>query len=254
MKPKTRSLYDDAWYYDLILGKYAAGPVLEFYLRQIARFGQPVLELACGTGRFTVPLAQAGLNIIGLDISGHMLDMAERKAAERGIDVRFVQGDIRDFDLNQQFRFIFIPTQSLSHLHDREEIEKCFSCVKKHLADGGRFLIELFNPSLELLNREAKRRYFVGEYEDREGEQRITVTEEVEYNAATQINHIVWYCQREKDQEETALTFEMRQFFPREIDALLAYNGFSVDEKYGDYGEGVFSSTSPKQLIVCRAD
>lgn len=252
MNQPIKSLYADARSYDLIMGRYATGSLLDFYQQQTARFGEPVLELACGSGRLTVPLAQTGISILGLDISEPMLNMAELKAAENGVNVRFMQGDIRNFDLGQNFRFIFVAAQSLSHLHIREEIEKCFACVRRHLAKDGRFLIELHNPSLTQLSQESGHRYRVGEYEDQESHNRLTLTEEVAYDPASQINHIVWYIAGEEE-EEKELAFEMRQFFPQEIDALLKYNGFTIEEKYGDYDEAKFCGSSPKQLVVCRA-
>ncbi len=179
--------------------------------------------------------------------------MAELKAAERGVDIRFVQGDIRNFDLGRKFEFIFVAAQSLSHLHIREDIEKCFECVRRHLAEEGRFLVELHNPSLKLLSREAGHRYMVGEYEDQGSHKEVILTEEVRYDAAKQINYIVWYFEGGEYPAGKVLTFEMRQFFPQEIDGLLVYNGYTIEEKYGDYDEAIFSSLSPRQLIVCRA-
>ena len=57
MSEHTKNLYASGWRYDLFMGAYAEGQPLDFYRRQIARSGQPVLELACGTGRYTIPLA-----------------------------------------------------------------------------------------------------------------------------------------------------------------------------------------------------
>src|SRR5215207_9884863 len=148
---QERSLYSDGRLYDLVMGGYAAGDMLDFYRRQISRYGQPVLELACGTGRLTIPLAEGGVEIVGLDISPQMLELAERKALECGAHLTLVRGDARTFNLGRSFRLIFIPAQSLSHLHKRGEIEACFTRVRQHLAEGGRFLIEVFNPSLKLL-------------------------------------------------------------------------------------------------------
>jgi len=67
------------------------------------------------------------------------------KAAEQKVNVSFIRGDIRDFDWGKSFQLIFIAAQSLSHLYKRDEMEACFACVRKHLSDGGRLLIELFN-------------------------------------------------------------------------------------------------------------
>jgi ubiquinone/menaquinone biosynthesis C-methylase UbiE len=246
-------LYSDAQRYDLVMGASASGDPLDFYRRQIAQYGEPVLELACGSGRLTIPLANEGVNITGMDISEDMLHLAKLKASKSGASLRFLQGDMRSFDLGEKFQFIFIPAQSLSHLQVREEIEDCFACVRRHLAGEGRFLIELFNSSVSMLARETDRRYPVGQYVDPNAGSQVFVTAEVRYDAASQINYIRWFFREETSDRETALSFEMRQFFPQEIDALLWYNGFLIEHKYGSHDEGKFSSDAPKQLIVCRA-
>jgi len=251
---RERELYGDARRYDLVMGGYAVGDMLEFYRRQISRYGQPVLELACGTGRLTIPLAEDGVDIVGLDLSTQMLELAEAKARGRRLSVHFVRGDVRAFDLGRRFKFIFIPAQSLSHLHERDELESCFACVRRHLAEGGRFLIELFNPSVKLLSREPEQSHPVGrgEYEEADGGGRVIVTARSRYDAATQVNHVRYHFRPEEGEEEV-LSFEMRQFFPQEIDALLVYNGLRIEKKYGWYDEAAFGSDSPKQLIVCQA-
>jgi SAM-dependent methyltransferase len=247
------SLYSDARRYDFALGAYATGDFLDFYRRQIARYGEPVLELACGSGRLTIPLAKGNLNITGLDIFEPMLDLAKSKASESGVNVRFLQGDIRSFELGEKFRFILIAAQSLSHLHTRQEVEDCLACVRRHLAEDGRFLIELFNPSFRFLARDPGQRYSVETYEDPVEGTRVFVTEETRYDSSTQINHIKWFFRGEGSDEEAVLSFEMRQFFPQEIDALVWYNSFLIEHKYGSHREEQFSSEALKQLIVCRA-
>ena len=247
------NLYSDAQRYDLVMGAYASGDQLDFYRRQIACYGEPVLELACGSGRFTIPLAKEA-NVTGMDISEEMLQLAKLKACRDGVNIRLLQGDMRSFDLGEKFKFIFIPAQSLSHLHTREEVENCFSCVRRHLAEEGRLLIELFNSSIRMLARESGRRYPVGQYEDANGDTQVFVTEEVSYDSASQVNHIQWFFQKEGSNDEVMLAFEMRQFFPQEIDALLWYNGFLIEHKYGNYNEEGFSRDAWKQLIICRPE
>ena len=73
------------------------------------------------------------------------------------------------------------------------------------------------------------------------------------YDSASQVNHISWHFLGDGVDRENLLSFEMRQFFPQEIDALLGYNGFIVERKYGGYVGEVFAGSSPKQLIVCTA-
>lgn len=244
----SQNFYEDSERYDVVMGAYASGEALAFYQRQIARYGEPVLELACGSGRLTIPLAEAGVNITGLDLAPAMLRLAQEKAAGRGVTLPWIEGDMCHFDLPQKFQLIFIAAQSLTHLHTRPELEACFSAVRRHLAPDGRFLIELFNPSLTLLSREPHQRYRVGQYITPAG--LVTVEEEVQYNSVTQVNQIRWFYQTAGETEEVVLNFAMRQFFPREIDHLLWYNGFTVEHKYGWYDETVCTTDSHKQLIV----
>ena len=253
MNDEYPSFYSDAQRYDLVMGPYASGDQLNFYRRQVARYGEPVLELACGSGRLTVPLAKEGIRITGLDISEHMLNLAKLKASDAQVNIPFIRGDMRSFALGEKFKFIFLPAQSLSHLHRREELENCLSCIRRHLAAEGRLLIELFNSSVTMLAREAGRRYPVGQYSDPKGDSQVFVTEQVSYDSASQVNHIQWFFRNEGSNDEVMLSFEMRQFFPEEIDALLWYNEFRIEHKYVNYHEEEFSSGAGKQLLISRS-
>ncbi len=238
--------YQDARRYDLFEGEFATGDFLDFYVRQIERCGEPVLELCCGSGRLTIPLMEKGFAVKGLDISDEMMQLAEEKAQARNVKLDLIKGDMTDFDLGEKFNLIFIPAQSLTHLDEISAVEKCFACVKKHLADDGRFLIELHNPSLEILLLKPDRAHLRAVI----GNTRIG--SKSFYDTATQINHIELIFQENNAAPDQILTFKMRQFFPQEINALLKYNGFEIEHKYGDFLENEFNTDSPKQLIVCR--
>lgn len=244
------SLYAAAELYDLVHLGPSKGEV-EFYLRQTARWGDRVLELACGTGRLTVPLAARGLRITGLDLADAMLARARDRAARAGAAARFLKSDMRAFELAERFDLIFIPINSLCHLLVRPDVEACFCCVRAHLAPQGRFVIDVFNPSLAILGRDPGRWYEVGEYTDAGGG-RVRLTEQNRYDSATQINHILWRFESD-DGRRVEHRLTMRQFFPQELDALLAYNGFAIDAKYGQYGEKEFHAESTQQLVVARA-
>lgn len=153
MKPiDCEQLFDDGRHYDMHT-KHVVEDI-PFYLRQAKKYGEPVLELACGTGRITIPMAEQGIQITGLDVSEPMLSQARRKAAMKGVNVEWVKADCRDFKLNKKFRLIFFPFNSIVHLHDLESIEACFSCVRKHLTREGRFMIDVFVPGMDYLMRD----------------------------------------------------------------------------------------------------
>lgn len=251
MKPiDCAELYRDARHYDAQNKGFVED--IPFYLSQIDRYGEPVLELACGTGRITIPIAEKGFRVTGLDVSEAMLSRAKIKAATKGVQVDWVRADCRDFVLHKHFDFVFLPFNSITHVHDLESLEACFTCVREHLADSGRFVIDVFNPRLDILMRDPARRYPVAQYPDPDGRGTVVITENNIYDTASQINRIQWYYNIGEGIEEFVVENNMRILYPQELDALLVYNGFAIEAKYGNYDETPFESASPKQLVVCH--
>lgn len=245
-----RKLYEETWLFDLVHEKPTDGEQVSFYERQIDRFGQPVLELAVGTGNYLVTLSESDYDIFGADKFDEMLDATREKAETRNVETNLYSADMRNFNLPQKFNLIFIAQNALQHLKTTSEVADCFNSVKRHLKPNGRFIVEVFNPSIELLNRDPNRRYFVGEYKSDDGW--IVLETNVFYDAATQINHIDWHYKNQYWKEEKTVSFAMRQFFPQELDALFQFNNFEIEAKYGDFDESAFNSNSPKQLIVAK--
>ncbi|MBN1423595.1 class I SAM-dependent methyltransferase [Candidatus Fermentibacteria bacterium] len=241
-------LYADGRHYDLENEGFTED--IPFYLRLAARHGGPILELGCGTGRIAIPLAQAGHDVTGLDMSEPMLRHARSKLAESSAALTLIQGDCRDFAFDRLFRLILFPFNAIAHLHDRESVDACFAAVRRHLAPEGRFVIDMFNPRLDYLDREPLQRFPVTEYADPDGRGLVVITESSMYDRATQINHIVWHYRIGQIEDAMAVPNNMRIFFPQELAALLHYNGFCVECVLGDFDESPFQSDSPKQIIV----
>ena len=159
---------------------------------------------------------------------------------------------MRDYALGRKFKLIFISTNSFSHLLEHKEIESCLRCTRDHLAPEGRFVIDIFTPSARTLARDENEVYTVGEYDDPDGPGRIVVTETKRYDVATQVNHAIWHYTNRDTQENWEIPFSLRMFYPQEINALLRYNGFAIENKFGGYDESPYGNASPKQLIVSR--
>ena len=92
--------------------------VLKFYMKWLPKNKDArILELCCGTGRLTLPIAKDGYNICGVDNTSSMLEQAKVKASGAGLEVEFIEADIRTLDLAEKYDLIFIPFNSIHHLY-----------------------------------------------------------------------------------------------------------------------------------------
>src|SRR5580765_803820 len=107
------SLYDDPILYDHVV---RPGPCEAFYRDLARKTGGPILELACGTGRLTIPLARDGYEIVGLDASPAMLRVTQAKADAEDVEITLAYGDMRSFDLGRRFPLVILCCNSLAHL------------------------------------------------------------------------------------------------------------------------------------------
>lgn len=221
---------------------------LNFYRKWCGKKSGPVLELCSGTGRLTIPLKKAGLDITGLDLSDSMLEMARAKAAAERLELTFIKGDMRRFELDNKYSTIFIPFNSLQDISSVEDVEATLANVRKHLEPGGLLLFDVFNPSIHLMVRRETEFTEVFEFKTADGK-RISVREKCRYNSAMQINRVKWFFDIEGN--ESVEEFGMRCYYPLEMDALLKYNGFETVHKFGSFQEEPFCETSTKQIYVC---
>ena len=242
--------YLDGRHYDRKIESKKMNIDLRFYINKAKLYGGPILELACGTGRITIPIAKEGFSIIGLDLLNTMLKEAKRKSEEAGVEIEWIEGDMTDFTLNKKFNLILMPAVAFNWLLDLESIEKCLNCVKRHLNNNGRFIFNAFNPNLNLLVRDPLKTYPNAEYHDPDGNRLIIVRENNIYDKATQINKVRFHYSIAGNTIINELN--LRMIFPQELDAILNYNGFKVDAKYGEFDQKPFSSDSNYQIFVCH--
>mgnify|MGYP001545328371 CR=1 FL=1 len=223
---------------------------LPFYEKLCKSIDGPVLELCCGTGRLTIPLAQAGIHITGLDLEESMLNRAKEKAQKANMDIPLHQGDIRSFDLNKKYAFVFIPFNSLQNIYTWTDVELVFQCVKKHLEPNALFCFDIFNPDIKLMvdrSGPPEERYQCKLDDGRE----LSISEQCEYLPDLQINRVTW-DHRIGDEIKSG-QLDMRCYYPLEMDACLRYNSWSIEAKYGNFDESDFTGKSPKQIYLCRS-
>ncbi|MGW8319515.1 MAG: class I SAM-dependent methyltransferase, partial [Candidatus Promineifilaceae bacterium] len=143
-------MYDTiARYYDLIHGELTADIPLVIELAQEA--ADPVLELGCGTGRLLLPLARAGHEVVGLDNSPAMLDLARAKLAKEPAEVRqrvtLVTADMAMFELTQRFGLVMSLNSTLMNLPPMA-MQATLNRANRHLLPSGQLLVDLDNPAL----------------------------------------------------------------------------------------------------------
>jgi SAM-dependent methyltransferase len=248
----SEAFYSDAPLYDLMFP--GGGPAVDFYRAEADRQAGRVLELGCGTGQKLIPIASDGHPCVGLDFSSEMLAEARRKADERGVTVEWTQGDMRAFDLGRTFDFVFIAANSLLHLHAAEDLVSCFRSVRRHLAPGGRFVFEVFNPSVRLLAEAdgvRRTRDSLSFTDPDRGKVSVDVAEI--YDAAAQVNRGTWYLSTDSEPDFVVVPLEITSIFPQELPLLVSLGGLRLVERSGDWTGRPFAGDSPRQLCICES-
>jgi SAM-dependent methyltransferase len=124
---------------------------IQFYVDEALASGGPVVELAVGTGRVAVPIAEAGVRVIGVDLSERMLEVAGEYARRRGVagllDLR--AGDLREPPVAERVPLVICPFRSLLHMSGDAEKRRALKAVHSLLEPEGRFVFDVFAPSAE---------------------------------------------------------------------------------------------------------
>jgi SAM-dependent methyltransferase len=242
-------LYEDAEFYDAEFASRVHE--IPFYVQQAKACGGTVLELACGTGRLTLPIAAAGVPIVGVDSAPTMIARARERSTAAGLELEWHVADIRTMALGRRFKLLFIATNALQHLHDLESLLSFLRRAHEHLLPDGRLIVDVFNPSIAKLGRTLDEVHPHKTFTMPDGS-RIQVDVASEYLSDTQTLHFALTYRRE------GIVFRskdvwMRCFFPEELLALCRFGGFEVDARFGDYDATPFHRDTPQQILMCRA-
>jgi len=122
-----------------------------FYVDEALAAGGTVVELCVGTGRIAIPIAAAGIQVIGIDTSQGMLDVAAEQAEAAGVstlvDLRF--GDMRDPPVDGTYPLVICPFRSMLHMESDEDRRAVLRAIRTLLGNDGRFVFDVFTPSAE---------------------------------------------------------------------------------------------------------
>jgi ubiquinone/menaquinone biosynthesis C-methylase UbiE len=226
-----------------------------FWRRVAAGAIGPMLELGCGTGRVSLPLARAGVQLVGIDRSAPMLERARTRVLRspllrRGNSPRFVRGDIRALPFNDDaFRMVLAPYGILQSLIRQRDLTATLASVARVLAPGGTFGIDLV-PDVPKWREYRNRVQLRG----RAGSAQLTLVESVRQDP---VHHLTTFEQTYIEQRGTRvqkhrfdLTF--RTLSVRQMTRQLETAGFLVDAALGDYRGRPWDDRADVWIIMAK--
>ena len=252
--PDFGSLYDG-------VQAYGSRRDVAFYVEQAVAAGGDVLELGCGTGRVLLPMARAGASVTGLDGSHEMLarcrtKLAAEPEASRG-RVALTAGDATDFDLGRTFALVVAPFRILQQLVTIEEQLGFATSVARHLAPGGRFVFDVFNPSFAAMTSDRSvEREEMPEVALADGRtmRRALRIPRVRWTEQVSETELIYYVAARAGAPATRYVqaFDMRWFVLAELVHLLARAGLRVRTVLGDFDGSPLVDGAPEQIVIAE--
>jgi SAM-dependent methyltransferase len=201
-----------------------------------------VLDLACGHGRITLELARRGYRMTGLDLSPRSLELAREASEGEGLEIEWVQADMREIPAGARFDAIVSIFTSFGYFEEEKENQRVLDAVERALEPGGRFLIDVVN----LLN--LARRYRPRWWED---EHDAIFLQEHEFDIVRGRNVARWRFVR-PDGVESELVHSVRTYAPHELVSMLISAGLELEDLWGSFDGSELSFDSWRTIAIAR--
>jgi len=237
-------------YYDAVYGDYHD---IGFY-RNIARqFGEPILEVACGTGRVMLELVKLGCEVGGVDSSKALLDVLRKKVEKLPADekghIRVKQADMRDFQMERRYRLAIIPASSLLHLPSTKDKEQCLRTVFEHVINGGKVAVDVYNPEAEGPEGHLKH---ASTRMDGDGKV-ISHFISSKFNRAAKTDntyHFIDVTDKAGATKRVTINYKFYYLFYKDLKKLLEDTGFRDVKLYGNYDLTPFDERKSPRIIA----
>jgi len=231
---------------------------IDYYLSLALERGGSVLEYGCGNGRIAIPLAHAGVDVTGVDLSASMvadfrarLKKSPEEVARR---VTLKRGDMRKLVLGERFGSIFCTFNTFLHLYTRRDVERFLARVRAHLAPRGRFVVDVSIPMPEELARDPKRLFRAPRFRHATTGELVRYGERFHYDPLSQVELVDMVFEPVKRPRARWVTpLAHRQFYPQELEALLHYNGLEVVCRHADFEAKPPTRDATTLIYHCRA-
>lgn len=228
-----------------------------FFMRQLPRKKQQILEITVGTGRAAIPMAQAGHRVVGIDYDPGVLEIARHKRDSVGLserDLKLLHLNALKLNLPDKFDWICIFFNTFLGFTELEEQDQLLKVVRQHLKPRGRFWLDIFYPNFDILAHKHQTgidpiSFYVPEFD-----RTVMRTVEIRRGEKPQLQHITfhyhWFdsrgrLHRERDQ------FDLTYLLPRELEILLERNGLRIEKIWGNYDQSPVTGNSPRMIARC---
>jgi SAM-dependent methyltransferase len=218
------------------------------------RFGGPVLELACGSGRLLAPLAQAGFAVTGVDSSAPMLDRARQRLARLGVQGTLVQQSLETLQLDGLFRTIVIGLDSFGLLLGRAEQLEALAATRRHATHDGRLILDVANGNLR---GAIEREELVHDLTQPDPETGRPITKFVlrRPQPDEQLDELMFFYDEQDERgylKRFSIELKLRWFTRFELELLLDNAGWRIEELYGSYDLEPYGPSSERIILVAR--
>jgi len=251
----AREHYAHPLYYDhAYRGRQAD---VDYYVALAKRQRGAVLEYGVGTGRIALPIAESGVDVVGIDHSAAMLRALRGKLRSRPQlrgKVEVHRGDMRRVGLDRRFGLVIAPFNTVLHLYTNDDVERFFARVRQHLLPSGRFVFDFSVPRARDLAADPERWYRAGRVRHPELGTSVRYSERFHYAPLTQILSTWMRFEGESEAQSHEILLTHRQFFPREMEQVLRSNGFCDLRWSSDFGSAKPSAATDVLVVSCRGD
>lgn len=219
---------------------------IDFYLSYFKNYKGKILEIGAGTGRITIPLLKAYLDITALDISSDMLIILKEKAQKENITPKIVVADMRNLSKVEKFDTIFISYRTFQHLYTVNDQLYTLREIKKHLKKDGVLIFDVYYPIFKYIAL-GNWKWQVEQKIDVENIGKVKIDYRNKYDMASQIMYQEDRYKLSSGKVEV-IPYKMRFFFRFEIEHLLSLAGFEIINLYGDFKKNKFKNGSSEMI------
>ncbi|MGD8868476.1 MAG: class I SAM-dependent methyltransferase [Gemmatimonadales bacterium] len=227
---------------------------IPFYIAEAQRSSGKVLELMAGTGRVSVPLVEAGIELTCVDASKGMLERLRAKLDARRLSATIHRADIRELDLRERFALAIVPFHSFSEITSPADGERTLESLVRHLSADGRLIVPLHNPAVRLREVDGALRLTSADAIDG-GNLVVSGFErfDPQTRIVTRTQFYELFDERGGLESKRMLAMRFRLIWPEEFEDLAVQAGLEREALYGDYNYADFDEQrSPFMVWVLR--